>query len=32
MTKDEVISSDGTPESVSATKDQETLYYVEGRP
>jgi outer membrane protein assembly factor BamE (lipoprotein component of BamABCDE complex) len=32
MTKDEVIGAVGTPESVSATKDQETLYYVEERP
>ena len=32
MTRDQVISALGTPESVAATKDQETLYYVEERP
>ena len=32
MTKDEVVSAVGTPESVSAVGSQETLYYVEERP
>ena len=32
MTRDEVISAIGPPESESATKDLDTLYYVEERP
>ena len=32
MTKDQVISAIGSPESMTATKDSETLYYVEERP
>jgi len=32
MTKEEVISAVGTPESVSDSGTQETLYYVEERP
>ena len=32
MTREQVISAMGSPESVAATKDQETLYYVEERP
>jgi outer membrane protein assembly factor BamE (lipoprotein component of BamABCDE complex) len=32
MTKEQVISAIGPPESMSATKDQETLFYVEERP
>jgi len=32
MTKEQVISAIGPPESMTATKDQETLYYVEERP
>ncbi len=32
MTKEQVISAIGPPESMSATKDQETLIYVEERP
>ncbi len=32
MTKQEVVSAIGPPESVSATKEGETLFYVEERP
>ena len=32
MTRQEVINAIGEPESVSAAKDSETLYYVEERP
>jgi outer membrane protein assembly factor BamE (lipoprotein component of BamABCDE complex) len=32
MTRQEVINAIGEPETVSATKDSETLYYVEERP
>ncbi len=32
MTKEQVISAIGTPESMAATKDSETLFYVEERP
>ena len=32
MTRQEVINAIGEPESVSASKDSETLYYVEERP
>ncbi len=32
MTKQEVINAIGPPESASAGKDEETLYYVEERP
>ncbi len=32
MTREEVISAIGTPESTAGAKDQETLYYVEERP
>ena len=32
MTRDEVISTLGPPESEAATKDLDTLYYVEERP
>jgi len=32
MTKEQVISAIGPPESMQATKDMETLYYVEERP
>jgi len=32
MSKQEVVSAIGPPESVSATKEGETLFYVEERP
>ena len=32
MTKEQVISAIGSPESMTATKDSETLFYVEERP
>jgi outer membrane protein assembly factor BamE (lipoprotein component of BamABCDE complex) len=32
MTKEQVISAIGPPESMTAIKDAETLYYVEERP